>query len=94
MKYGEVSGRKVVADFGGGTIISDAGAQLLGAADRALGLTERFARCFTDARASHLVEHDVHSLVLPRVAGIALGYEDLVDHDHLRHGPVLATLAG
>lgn len=94
MAFGEVSGRNVVADFGGGTITSDAGALLLGAADRAIGLTERFARCFTDARAAHLVEHDVRSLVLQRVAGIALGYEDLVDHDHLRHDPVLAALAG
>jgi len=83
-----------VADFAGGTITSDAGALLLGAADRAIGLTERFARCFTDARTGHLVEHDVHSLVLQRVAGIALGYEDLVDHDQLRHDPVLAILAG
>ena len=94
MAFGTVSGRNVVADFGGGTITSDAGALLLGATDRAIGLTERFARCFTDARAPHLVEHDVRALVLQRVAGIAMGYEDLVDHDHLRHDPVLATLAG
>jgi len=94
LAFGEVSGRRVVADFAGGTITSDAGALLLGAADRAIGLTERFARCFTDARAAHLVEHEVRALVLQRVAGIALGYEDLVDHDHLRHDPVLATLTG
>ncbi|MCQ9157104.1 IS1380 family transposase, partial [Acidomonas methanolica] len=94
MAFGEVSGRRVVADFAGGTITSDAGALLLGAADRAIGLTERFARCFSDGRAAHPVEHDVRSLVLQRVAGIALGYEDLVDHDHLRHDPVLAILAG
>ncbi|WP_042061754.1 IS1380 family transposase, partial [Acidomonas methanolica] len=94
LAFGEVSGRRIVADFAGGTMTSDAGALLLGAADRAIGLTERFARCFTDARAAHLVEHDIRALVLQRVAGIALGYEDLVDHDHLRHDPVLAILAG
>jgi hypothetical protein len=94
LAFGEVSGRRIIADFAGGTITSDAGALLLGAADRAIGLTERFARCFTDARASHLVEHDVRALLLQRVAGIALGYEDLVDHDRLRHDPILATLVG
>ncbi|AHI26343.1 putative transposase for insertion sequence NGRIS-20d [Komagataeibacter xylinus E25] len=94
LAFGEASGRKVVADFAGGTITSDAGALLLGATDRAIGLMERFARCFTDACAAHLVTHDVRSLVLQRVAGIALSYEDLIDHDTLRHDPVLAALAG
>ncbi|MBB2196893.1 hypothetical protein HLH44_05335 [Gluconacetobacter sp. 1c LMG 22058] len=94
LAFGEVSGRRIVADFAGGTITSDAGALLLGAADRAIGLTERFACCFTDTRAAHLVEHDIRALVLQRVAGIALRYEDLVDHDHLRHDPVLAILPG
>lgn len=57
MASGTVSGRNVVADFGGGTITSNAGALQLGATDQAIGLTERFARCFTDARTPHLVEH-------------------------------------
>ena len=72
----------------------DAGALLLGETDRAIRLTERFAACFTDARTPELIEHAVDTLVLQRVAGIALGYEDLNDHDELRHDPVLAVLAG
>ena len=89
-----VDGRAVVAAFDGGTVTSDAGALLLGRADAAVGLVDRFAACFTDGRARHLVEHDVRTLVMQRVFGIALGYEDLNDHDALRHDPVMAVLAG
>jgi hypothetical protein len=60
---------------------SDAGAMSLGATDRAIGLIERFAGCFTDYRAAELVERTVAGLVRQRVVGIALGYEDLIDHD-------------
>ena len=67
---------------------------LLGAADRTIGLVARFAGCFTDHRAADLVEHPVASLVGQRVFGIALGYEDLIDHDQLRHDPVMAVLGG
>src|SRR5271169_3044770 len=81
-----VAGRAVVAAFDGGTMTSDAGAMLLGAADRTIGLIERFAGCFTDHRAADLIEHRASSLVGQRVFGLALGYEDLVDHDELR-GP-------
>jgi Transposase DDE domain group 1 len=62
--------------------------------DRAIGLTARFAACFLDDRAPAQVEHTVKAMVAQRVFGIALGYEDLIDHDQLRHDPVLATLAG
>ena len=92
--FAPVDGRAVVAAFDGGTMTSDAGALLLGAADRAIGLTERLAACFTDHRAPELIEHTVATLVGQRVFGIALGYEDLSDHDHLRHDPVMAVLAG
>ena len=64
---------------------SEAGAMLLGAADGQLRLIERFAGCFTDYRAPDLIEHAVPGLVGQRVFGIALGYEDLIDHDQLRH---------
>src|ERR1700674_4712566 len=84
----------VVAAFDGGKMTSDAGALLLGAAARAIGLIERFAGCFTDRRAADLIEHTVPTLVGQRVFGIAPGYEDLIDHDELRHDPVLAILAG
>jgi len=93
-EFARVEGRAVVASFDGGRITSDAGALLLGAADRVIGLTRRLAACFTDHRDPTLVEHAVETLVMQRVVGIALGYEDLVDHDELRHDPVLATLAG
>lgn len=93
-EFAPVEGRRVVAAFDGGTITSDAGALLLGGADRVIRLTERFATCFTDARMAELVEHSVGTMVTQRVLGIALGYEDLIDHDELRHDPVLAVLAG
>ena len=92
--FGRVDGRAVVADFGGGTITSDAGALLLGAADRAVGLLDRFTSCFRDGRQQDLIEHTTRTLVSQRVVGIALGYEDLVDHDALRHDPVMAVLTG
>jgi hypothetical protein len=92
--FAPAEGRPVVASFDGGAITSDAGALLLGATDRMLGLTRRLAACFTDSRDPAYTEHTVETLVMQRVVGIALGYEDLNDHDELRHDPVLATLAG
>jgi hypothetical protein len=92
--FGAVEGRAVVAGFDGGAITSDAGALLLGAADRAIGLIGQFAKCFIDRRRPELVEHLVPTLVGQRIFGIALGYEDLNDHDELRHDPVMAVLAG
>ena len=89
-----VEGRAVVAAFDGGTITSDAGALLLGAADRAIHLVDRFSGCFVDHRCPALIEHEVTTLVGQRVFGLALGYEDLNDHDHLRHDPTMAILAG
>ncbi|WP_342237874.1 transposase, partial [Inquilinus sp. OTU3971] len=71
----------MVASFDGGAITSDAGGLLLGATDRAIRLVDRFALCFRDARAADLIEHQVRTLVGQRVFGLALGYEDLVDHD-------------
>ena len=92
--FAPVEGREVVAAFDGGAITSDAGALLLGATDRALGMMERFAACFHDERRADLIEHEVVTLVGQRVFGIALGYEDLNDHDELRHDPMMAVLAG
>ena len=91
--FTDVEGREVVAAFDGGAITSDAGALLLGAADRAIGLIDRFAACFHDERCPELIEHTVATLVGQRVFGIALGYEDLNDHDELRHDPIMAVLA-
>jgi hypothetical protein len=92
--FAPVEGRRVVAAFDGGAITSDAGALLLGQADRAIRLTERFASYFTDTRMPELMEHRVETIVMQRIVAIALGYEDLNDHDELRRDPVLAVLAG
>src|SRR5258707_1478465 len=92
--FAPVEGREVVASFDGGAITSDAGALLLGATDRAIGMMGRFAACFHDERRADLIEHEVVTLLGQRVFGIALGYEDLNDHDELRHDPVMAVLAG
>lgn len=92
--FARVEGRAVVASFDGGAITSDAGGLLLGATDRAIRLVDRFAGGFQDARRGDLIEHDVRTLVGQRIFGIALGYEDLIDHDTLRHDPVMAVLAG
>ena len=83
-EFAPVERRAVVAGFDGGAITSDAGALLLGATDRVIGLIERFAGCFIDRRRPELVEHLVPTLVGQRVFGIALGYEDINDHDELR----------
>jgi Transposase DDE domain group 1 len=92
--FAPVEGREVVAAFDGGMISSDAGALLLAATDRAIGLMDRFAACFHDVRRQEWIEHEVVTLVGQRVFGIALGYEDLNDHDELRHDPLMAVLAG
>ena len=92
--FAPVAGRTVAAAFDGGAMTSDAGALLLGATDRVLGLTRRLAACFKDSRDPAYTEHTLETLLMQRVVGIALGYEDLNDHDQLRHDPVLAVLAG
>ena len=92
--FAPVEGREVVAAFDAGAITSDAGALLLGATDRAIGMMDRFASCFHDVRCPEFIEHEVVTLVGQRVFGIALGYEDLNDHDELRHDPLMAVLAG
>jgi hypothetical protein len=92
--FAPVEGRRVVAGFDGGRMTSDAGALLLGATDPAIGLVDRFAECFADSRAPELIEHIVRTLVGQRVFALALGYEDLVDHDELRHDPTMAVLVG
>jgi hypothetical protein len=88
-----VAGRAVVARFDGGTLTSDGGAVLLREVDRATNLLGQFAACFTDHRDPARVTHPVAALVRQRVYGLALGYEDLNDHDALRHDPLLAVLA-
>jgi hypothetical protein len=77
---GRAGSRRVVADFDGGTVSSDAGALLLGETDKAISLVERFSACFRDRRNPLYVVHEIETLVAQRVFGLALGYEDLLDH--------------
>ncbi len=86
--------RSVVANFNGGTITSDAGALLLDKTEQAIGLLHRAAKCFVDHRDPDLVEHTVEQLIRQRVFGLALGYEDLNDHDELSRDPLLAAVVG
>ncbi len=93
-EFEAVERRAVVAAFDGGAVSTDAGALLLSQLDRGIGLIERFAACFDDRRDPELIEHSVKTLVGQRVLGIALGYEDLIDHDQLRHDPLLGAVLG
>jgi hypothetical protein len=86
--------RRVVAAFDGGAMTSDAGGLLLRQTDRRLNLVARLAACFLDGRDPRLVRHSVTELIAQRVYGLALGYEDVNDHDQLRQDPLLRVLAG
>jgi hypothetical protein len=86
--------RRVTGKFDGGPISSDGGAILLREVDRRLGLLDRVAQCFQDHRKPERIEHSVRELVSQRIYALALGYEDLNDHEDLRHDPLLALLAG
>jgi hypothetical protein len=86
--------REVVADFDGGAITSDAGGLLLREVEQRCGIIRQFAGCFTDHRDEEKLEFTALELLLQRVMGLALGYEDLNDHEQLRHDPLLALLCG
>src|SRR4051812_24729029 len=89
-----VGPRQVLADFDGGDITSDGGALLLRKTEELTGILRQFAACFTDHRNPDLTEHSVTELVAQRVYALALGYEDLNDHDDIRSDPLLATVVG
>jgi hypothetical protein len=86
--------RQVVAAFDGGDISSDGGSLLLRKTEELTAIIRQFAECFTDHRDPELIEHSLEHLVAQRVYALALGYEDLNDHDELRHDPLLATVVG
>ncbi|MCC5886790.1 MAG: IS1380 family transposase, partial [Gammaproteobacteria bacterium] len=94
LEFHTLGRREVVGRFDGGRISSDGGGTLLRETDVRLGLLQRLADCFTDYRKPLSVEHDVRTLVSQRVYGLALGYEDLNDHDALRADSLLAMLVG
>lgn len=93
-EFSGVGRRSVIAGFDGGRVSSDAGALLLKKADQAVDLLGRLGGCFRDDRVQDAVEFPVRTLVAQRVMGIALGYEDLNDHEQLRHDPLLGAVIG
>src|ERR1700737_1124516 len=86
--------REVRGQFDGGSISSDAGGLLLREGEKRTGIIGKFANCFTDYRDAERREHGVGELVAQRIYGLALGYEDLNDHEELRRDPLLAVLVG
>jgi Transposase DDE domain group 1 len=86
--------RQIVAEFSGGAITSDGGGLLLQETDAKLNLLSRFSQCFLDSRNPLLIEHSVEQMIRQRVYGLALGYEDLNDHEQLRQDPLLCAIAG
>ena len=86
--------RRVEAGFTGGQVSTDGGALLLREADRKIDLLKRVAQCFTDGRAPWRVEHPLPEMLAQRIYGLALGYEDLCDHEQLRSDPLLGLLSG
>jgi hypothetical protein len=94
LDFPAVGARQIKASFDGGDISSDGGALLLRQVERATGIIRQFAACFTDHRDPEKIEHTLEHLIAQRVYALALGYEDLNDHDDLRHDPLLATVVG
>jgi len=90
----QLGGRELVWRFDGGAITSDGGALVLKKLEARTGIVRRFAACFTDYRKADQIEHPLLDLVMQRVFGLALGYEDLNDHDDLRRDPMLAVALG
>ena len=93
MAFQQLGRRQVIGRFDGGRISSDAGGVLLREVDKRTGVLRRLAGCFLDYRDEERIEHSVESLIRQRVYGIALGYEDLNDHDRLRHDVVMGLLS-
>ena len=92
LDLGRSGARKLVGAFDGGAITSNGGVGLLAGADRKLRLAERLAGCFTDHRVADAIKHTLPDLLRQRIFGLALGYEDLIDHDALRFDPALAAV--
>jgi hypothetical protein len=86
--------RQVVAEFSGARLTTEGGSLLLRQTDRKIGLLRRVAACFTDYRQQERIEHRLEEMLAQRIYGLALGYEDLNDHEQLRQDPLLAVLAG
>lgn len=94
MEFHPLNRRNILGQFDGGAITSDGGSLLLREIENHTQIISEFAECFTDHRDPNLTEHSVKELLAQRIYGLALGYEDLNDHDQLRHDPLLAVLVG
>ena len=92
MAFQQLGRREVIGRFDGGMISSDAGGLVLREVERCFGILKRFSGCFRDYRDPQRTEHSIETLISQRVYGIALGYEDLNDHDSLRHDVVMGVL--
>jgi len=92
LEFHGLRGRQVRAQFDGGAISSDGGGVLLREVEKRAGIIQQFAACFRDYRQEERIEHRLEELVAQRVYGLALGYEDLNDHEELRHDPLLGVL--
>jgi len=92
LEFHALGRREVMGKFDGGSITSDAGGLLLREAEQRTRIIAGFARCFEDKRNPEAIEHTVAELVAQRIYGLALGYEDLNDHDDLRRDPLFAVL--
>ena len=86
--------RQVVAQFEGSWLTTEGGSLLLRQADRKIDLLRRVTRCFTDYRQPERIAHRLEEMLAQRIYGLALGYEDLNDHEQLRQDPLLGVLAG
>ncbi|MHC5719448.1 MAG: transposase, partial [Nostoc sp.] len=94
LKFEPVKSCPVVVNFNGETVTSDAGLTLIAELDRKREITSRLAACFKDYREQNRIEHSVSSLIAQRVYGLVMGYEDINDHEELRHDPMFALVLG
>ncbi|MFM7408451.1 MAG: transposase [Cuspidothrix sp.] len=93
-KFEREKSRPIVVNFQGGKVTSDAGLSLIAEIDRKLQITSRLAKCFQDYRNPEKTLHPIESLLTQRIYGLIMGYEDLNDHEELRHDPMFALALG
>lgn len=93
-EFGRLSKRKIVADFSGGDLTSDGGLLLIREIDALYGISEGLASCFTDHRDASRVQHELTTLIAQRLYGLVQGYEDLNDHEDLRHDRLFGVVLG
>jgi hypothetical protein len=92
--FGQLDRRPVIADFSGGQITSDGGLILIAEVDRYYRISEQFAACFSDQRDPSRIQHQLSNLIAQRLYGLVQGYEDLNDHEELRHDPLFGIAVG